>query len=156
VTRNPPDQYTDDRNLRARQDFWRHQDPYFDDVAWILGLAAATACTCAACGTAGSRRSAATCRPGCSGRPLTRNAAAQLGVAFATVSCVRPARTSPVVIRPAAIAAGHVASLASHHQDETARPWADVTEDVRRQVQAVIDAGGAFVTSGDLAAFICR
>ncbi len=79
-----------------------------------------------------------------------------MGVAFATVSCVRPARTSPVVIRDAAIAAGYVASLASHHQDETARPWADVTEDVRRQVQAVIDAGGAFVTSGDLAAFICR
>jgi hypothetical protein len=31
-----------------------------------------------------------------------------------------------------------------------------VAEDVRRDVQAVIDADGAFVTSGDLAAFVCR
>ena len=29
-------------------------------------------------------------------------------------------------------------------------------EDVRRQVQEVIDNEGAFVTYGDLAAFICR
>jgi hypothetical protein len=61
-----------------------------------------------------------------------------------------------VVIRDAAVAAGYVASLDSDHQDGTARPWRDVAEDVRRQVQAVIDDEGAFVTSGDLAAFICR
>jgi hypothetical protein len=61
-----------------------------------------------------------------------------------------------VVIRDAAVAAGYVASLADHHQDGTARPWPEVAEDVGRQVQAVIDAEGAFVTSGDLAAFICR
>jgi hypothetical protein len=61
-----------------------------------------------------------------------------------------------VVIRDAAVAAGYVDSLGPHHQDGTARPWHEVAEDVRRQVQAVIDAEGAFVTSGDLAAFICR
>lgn len=71
-------------------------------------------------------------------------------------TCVRPASTSPVIIRDASVATDYVASLATHHQDETARPWADVAEDVRRQVQAVIDAEGAFVTSGDLAAFLCR
>jgi 2-polyprenyl-3-methyl-5-hydroxy-6-metoxy-1,4-benzoquinol methylase len=36
---NPAGQYGDDRNLRARQRFWEHQDPYFDMVAWVLGLA---------------------------------------------------------------------------------------------------------------------
>jgi SAM-dependent methyltransferase len=39
VILNPPDQYADDRNLRARQRFWQRQDPYFDDVEWVLGLA---------------------------------------------------------------------------------------------------------------------
>jgi hypothetical protein len=61
-----------------------------------------------------------------------------------------------VVIRDAAVAVGYVASLADLHQDETTRPWDDVAEDVRRQVQAIIDHKGAFITSGDLAAFICR
>jgi SAM-dependent methyltransferase len=36
---NPPGQYADDRNLRARQRLWRYQDPYFDIVAWVLDLA---------------------------------------------------------------------------------------------------------------------
>jgi hypothetical protein len=49
-----------------------------------------------------------------------------------------------------------VASLASHYQDEIARPWPDVVEDVRQEVQAVINDDGAFITSGDLAAFMCR
>jgi hypothetical protein len=93
-------------------------------------------------------------------RPATHaftaeNAAAQLGAAFETVTCVRPASNPPVVIRDAAVAAGYVASLADHHQDEAACPWEDVAEDVRRQVQAVIDDEGAFITSGDLAAFVC-
>jgi Methyltransferase domain len=39
VTLNPPGQYADDRNLQARQRFWQHQDPYFDDVRWVLDLA---------------------------------------------------------------------------------------------------------------------
>ncbi len=36
---NRPGQYADDRNLRARQRLWRHQNPYFDIVAWVLDLA---------------------------------------------------------------------------------------------------------------------
>jgi SAM-dependent methyltransferase len=84
------------------------------------------------------------------------NAAAQLGAVFETVSCVRPASEPPVIIREATVAAGYVASLGTHYQDETARPWPDVVEDVQRQVQAVIDDQGAFITSGDLAAFLCR
>lgn len=99
--------------------------------------------------------------PGWRMRPATRsftaeNGAAQLRTAFETVTCVRPASNPPVVIRDAAVAASYLASLASHHQDETARPWDDVVDDVRRQVQTVIDADGAFLTYGDLAAFICR
>jgi hypothetical protein len=62
----------------------------------------------------------------------------------------------PVVIRNPGLAADFVASWASFYQDETARPCPDVVTDVRAQVQAVIDREGAFITSGDLAAFICR
>lgn len=99
--------------------------------------------------------------PGWRMHPATRaftaeNGAAQLGVAFTSVTCVRPDRTPPVVIRDAALAADYVASMASHYRDQTARPWPDVVEDVRQDVQAVIDRDGAFVTYGDLAAFVCR
>jgi hypothetical protein len=68
--------------------------------------------------------------------PSPPNAAVQLGATFDRVTCIRPAKTPPVVIRDAVVAAGYVASLADHHQDETTRPWGDVAEDVRRQVQA--------------------
>jgi SAM-dependent methyltransferase len=103
-----------------------------------------------AVGTPGWRMRAAV------GTFAAENASAQLGAAFNSVTCVRPASNAPVVIRDAAVAAGYIASLADHYQDEVARPWADVVEDVRQQVQVVIDDQGAFVTSGDLAAFICR
>ncbi len=86
----------------------------------------------------------------------TENAAAQLRTAFGAVTRERPGSQPPVVIRDARLAADYVASLASHHEGEVAVPWTDVVEDVRRQVQAAIDADGAFVTSGDLAAFVCR
>jgi hypothetical protein len=94
-------------------------------------------------------------------RPATQaftaeNAAAQLGAAFASVTCVRPAGEAPVVIRDAAVAADYVASWASFYQDQIARPWPEVVQDVRQDVQAVIDHEGAFVASGDLAAFVCR
>jgi SAM-dependent methyltransferase len=257
VTLNPPGQYADDRNLGARQRFWRHQEPYFDDVGWVLDLAglrpgmrvldagcgnglylaglrdrgvvavgcdlsmgmlqaaahpalvnadvtalplrdgavdaalavhmlyhvpdreaairelrrvvaAGGACIAVTNGSRHTRslrdlveRAVRRQTPGWVMRPATHaftaeNAAAQLGAVFGTVTRVRPAGTSPVVVRDAAVAAGYVASLADHHQDGTARPWPEVAEDVRGQVQAVIDAEGAFVTSGDLAAFICR
>jgi SAM-dependent methyltransferase len=99
--------------------------------------------------------------PGWRMRPATwaftaENAPAQLGAAFDSVTCVRPASNASVVIRDAAVAAGYIASLADHHQSEVARPWDDVVESVRQQVQAVIDEHGAFVTSGDLVAFICQ
>lgn len=35
---NPPTQYANDRNLRARQRLWQHQDPVFDLVSWTLDL----------------------------------------------------------------------------------------------------------------------
>ena len=84
------------------------------------------------------------------------NAEAQLSAVFGTVTCVRAASNPPVVIRDATVAADYVASLGTHYQDETARPWPDVVADVQHQVQAVIDDQGAFITAGDLAAFLCR
>jgi len=61
-----------------------------------------------------------------------------------------------VVIRDATVAAEYVASWATFYQDQIDRPWPEVVQDVRQDVQAVIDHEGAFVVSGDLAAFICR
>ena len=52
--------------------------------------------------------------------------------------------------------ADYVASWAGFYQDQIARPWPEVVRDVRQDVQAVIDQEGAFVVSGDLAAFVCR
>jgi hypothetical protein len=84
------------------------------------------------------------------------NATAQLGAAFQEVTCVRPSRASPVVIEDASVAADYVSSLADHYQAQVARPWPEVAEDVRDQVQAVIDTEGGFRTAGDLAALVCR
>jgi len=84
------------------------------------------------------------------------NAAAQLGATFESVTCVRPAGEAPVVIRDAAVAADYVASWATFYQDQIDRPWPEVIQDVRQDVQAAIDHEGAFVVSGDLAAFVCR
>ena len=58
--------------------------------------------------------------------------------------------------RDAALAADYLASTATHYQDRTARPWPDVAEDVRRDVQTILDRDGAVITYGDLAAFVCR
>ena len=84
------------------------------------------------------------------------NAAAQLGVAFGSVTGVRPASQAPVVIRDAGLAAGYVASWGSFYQDETTRPWQEVVDEVRQEVQSVIDRNGAFTARGDAAAFVCR
>jgi len=84
------------------------------------------------------------------------SAAGQLGVAFGSVTCVRPAVNVPAVLRDATIAADFVASWADFYARETARPWPDVVADVRREVQSVIDRDGEFKVFGDLAAFVCR
>ena len=84
------------------------------------------------------------------------NAVAQLGVVFPEVTCVRPPRPGPVIIEDAAVAADYVHSLAEHYQPQVTRAWRDVAEDVRGQVQAVIDTEGGFRTADDLAAFVCR
>jgi ubiquinone/menaquinone biosynthesis C-methylase UbiE len=257
VPLNPPGQYADDRNLRARQRFWRHQSPYFDIVGWVLQLAMlspAMRVLDAGCGngeylralagipvraagcdlsmgmlraaghpalvnadvaalpfrdgefdavlavhmlyhvpdrqatarelrrvlasggacvavTNGGRELGALRRltehavrratPGWRMRPATHaftaeNGAAQLSMAFRSVTCVHPESQPPVIIRDAQLAADFVASWAGFYQHETTRPWPEVVQDVRRDVQAVIDDQGAFVTHGDLAAFVCR
>jgi SAM-dependent methyltransferase len=40
VTLNPPAQYADDHNLRARQRLWQYQSPFLDIVSWVLDLGA--------------------------------------------------------------------------------------------------------------------
>jgi SAM-dependent methyltransferase len=250
-------QYADDRNLRARQRFWQHQEPYFDIVGWVLDLAGVTpgmtvldagcgngaylramaarrvraagcdlsagmlrsaghrallradvaalptrdgafsavlavhmlyhvpdrdravrelrrvlapggACVAVTNGARHTRalralveRAVGATAPGWQMTPATsgftaENAAAQLQAAFRSVACLRPPVQPPVVIRDAMVAADYVASLATHYQDQVARPWHDVVADVRQQVQAIIDANGAFITHGDTAAFLCR
>lgn len=54
------------------------------------------------------------------------------------------------------MAADYVSSLCDHYQSQVTRPWSEVAEGVREQVQAVIDAHGEFRTAGDVAAFVCR
>jgi hypothetical protein len=61
-----------------------------------------------------------------------------------------------VIIKDASVAADYVSSLAGHYQPQVTRSWHDITEDVRGQVQAVIDAEGEFRTAGDVSAFVCR
>jgi SAM-dependent methyltransferase len=39
VELNPPEQYADDRNLRARQRLWECRVPFFDIAGWVLELA---------------------------------------------------------------------------------------------------------------------
>jgi hypothetical protein len=84
------------------------------------------------------------------------NGAAQLGLAFHEVTCIRASQVSPVVIEDATVAADYVNSLASHYQAQAARPWHEVVSDVQEQVQAAINANGNFRTVGDVAAFVCR
>ncbi len=255
---NPPAQYADDRNLRARQRLWLHQSPPFDIVSWVLdlaGLAPDLRVLDVGCGNgaylramrerhvraAGCDLSAGMLRaasqpallnadvialpvrdgsfdvvlaphmlyhvpdresaarelrraltaggvciavtngaqhlrslrdlvehaarqdtPGWEMRsPSTHafsleNGASQLRVAFESVTCVRPGRVAPVILRDAAVAADYVASVADHYQDEVARPWPDIVADVRGAVQKVIDEKGAFAVSGDTGAFVCR
>jgi SAM-dependent methyltransferase len=258
VELNPPRQYADDRNLRARQRLWECQVPFFDVAAWVLDLAGAVpgmrvldvgcgngfylralrerqvtavGCdlspgmlrasahpalvnadatalpvrdgafdvvlaahlldlvprrnaairelrralapggTCVAV-TNGARhlrslrdlieRAVQPSTPGWAIRPPAgfgfriENAAAQLGVAFQEVTCVRLTKAGPVVIEDASVAADYVNSVADHYQPGVARPWREVAEDVRGQVQAVIDTEGDFRTAGDVAAFVCR
>jgi SAM-dependent methyltransferase len=256
---NPGTQYSDDRNLRARQRLWEHQSPRFDIVGWVLdvaGVAPGLRVLDVGCGNGvyldemrarqtnavgcdlslGMLRSAAAhsallnadvtklplrdnsfdvvlaphmlyhvrdreaaahemrrvLRPdgacvavtngtqhmrslrelveaaanqGSSGwemrNPSTHafsleNGGSQLAAAFSSVTCVRPPGAAAVTITDARVATDHVASVADHYEDEIARPWSEVVEDVRRAVQDVIDAEGAFTVSGDVGAFVCR
>jgi hypothetical protein len=104
ATLNPPGQYADDRNLRARQRFWQHQDQCFDDVGWVLDLAGPSPGMRVLDARPGRARG-----PGrdtrLAMRPATHaftaeNAAAQLGAAFKTVTCVRPASYQRVLSPP--------------------------------------------------------
>ena len=82
--------------------------------------------------------------------------AQQLEVAFDTVECIRPDQMAPVSVFDASIAAGYVASVADHYEGEVDCSWSDVVEEVRREVQRVIDEDGVFEIAGDPGAFICH
>lgn len=260
MTLNPPTQYVDDANLRARQRLWQHQDPFFDIVNWVLDVAAvppATRVLDVGCGNGRYLRAMRARRVSAVGcdlsfgmitaaaphpalvnadvlalpfpddmydvvlaphmlyhvddreqaahelrrvlapagvcvvvtngprhmrslrdlveravrratpdwemqNPATHafsldNGAAQLRTAFDSVSVLRPeAATAPVRVRDSAIAADYVASVADHYRDQTARPWSEIVEDVRRDVQQEIDHHGEFIVTGDAGALLCR
>jgi len=84
------------------------------------------------------------------------NGPAQLGLGFESVTVVRPRGPAPVRVTEPDVVAGVVASVADHYQHEVARPWADVVDDVRRRVAAVIDAEGVFEVAGAVGALVCR
>jgi SAM-dependent methyltransferase len=83
------------------------------------------------------------------------NGGEALESAFDEVRCVRP-DAGRVVIRDASVVADYVASVGDHYGPEVERPWPEVVEEVRRSAQRVIDTEGAFVTAGDVGAFVCR
>jgi SAM-dependent methyltransferase len=258
VELNPPGQYADDRNLRARQRLWACQVPSFDIAAWVLDLAGlvpgmrvldagcgngiylrallqrqvnAVGCdlspgmlrrgglpavvnadvtalpardgafdvvlaahlldlvpdrrtaicelrrvlapggTCVAVATGAQHlrslralieQAVRVSTPGWQMHPPTgsaftaHNGAAQLGMAFHEVTCIRASAARAVVIEDATVAADYVTSLADHYQAQVARPWNEVSSHVEQQVQAAIDTNGQFRTAGDVAAFVCR
>jgi SAM-dependent methyltransferase len=82
--------------------------------------------------------------------------AAQLREAFGSVLCLRPKAPRQMVIRDATIVADYVASVADYYQPEVACTWAEVVETVRDDVSEIIEREGAFVTSGDVGAFVCE
>ena len=84
------------------------------------------------------------------------NGAAQLRSAFDDVECVRPVDVAPVRLTDASIAADYVASVADLYQDQTSRPWGDIVDEVRTEVQRSIDTDGEFVVQGVSGAFVCR
>ncbi len=84
-----------------------------------------------------------------------QNGAAQLGVAFDEVTCVR-AETVPVRIRDVSVVTDYVASVADHYEAGAGLPWSDVVDHVGRAVQRVIDADGVFEVAGESGAFVCR
>lgn len=84
------------------------------------------------------------------------NGAQQLGVAFDTIECIRPDGIASVSISDASIAADYVASVADHYEGEVDRLWDEVVEDVRREVQRLIEAEGVVEIAGDSGAFICH
>lgn len=259
VPLNPPTQYGDDRNLAARQRLWDEQQPPFDLVGWVLGLAglgdgdtrgvldagcgngrylaeldrrgiravgcdlslgmlrAAPACARVACAdlvrlphaddsfdvvlaphvlyhvpdreaaahelrrvlvpggtcivvtngpahvaTLRAMVEAAARTPGWEMRsPATHvfslaGGAEQLRAGFGEVIVVRPDGVAPVRITDPDVVADYVASAADHYQDEVDRPWAEVVDEVRATAAGVIAADGAFTTSSDTGAFVCR
>jgi len=83
------------------------------------------------------------------------NGADQLRVAFRDVTCILAEDAAPVALTDATVAGDYVASTADHYQPQTARPWPEVVDDVRRSVQQVIDDSGAFVVRGSTGAFVC-
>jgi SAM-dependent methyltransferase len=75
---------------------------------------------------------------------------------FDEVLLVRPNAAGSVVVTDATVVSAYVASLASVYQQQVSRPWPEVVANVGSEVQQVIDREGAFVTSSDTGAFVCR
>jgi len=84
------------------------------------------------------------------------NGADQLRTAFRHVARIRASDAAPVVLTDASVAADYVGSTEDLYQPQTARPWSEVVDDVRRAVQRTIDDSGTFVVRGSTGAFVCE
>jgi SAM-dependent methyltransferase len=83
------------------------------------------------------------------------NGPEQLAVAFESVERVDP-EAAPVVVRDPGLVAEYVASTGDHYQHGIDRRWAEIVDEVRRRVAAIIEADGAFVIRGAGGALVCR
>jgi SAM-dependent methyltransferase len=76
--------------------------------------------------------------------------------AFPSSRVVRFDTAGQVFIDDAMVVADYLSSLADTYGPEVSRPWPDVVQVVRQQVEQIIQREGHFVTSGDVGAIICR
>ncbi len=78
-----------------------------------------------------------------------------LGASFASVEVVRPSDTGRVVISDTTVISDYLTSVADIYGPQVSRPWREVVDAVRSQVQRVIDRDGRFETTGDVGAIVC-
>jgi hypothetical protein len=79
-----------------------------------------------------------------------------LGASFASVEVVRPGDSGQVVVSDATVITDYLTSVADVYGPQVSRPWGEVVDAVRAEVQRVIDRDGRFETTGDVGAIVCR
>jgi SAM-dependent methyltransferase len=92
--------------------------------------------------------------------PATRTFSLETGPqllagAFSSSRVVRFEGAGQVFVDDASVVADYLSSVADTYGPQVSRPWPDVVEVVRQQVQQIVHRDGHFVTSGDVGAIIC-